>query len=407
MFYKLWENIKLAFISIWSNKVRALLTMLGVIIGVFAVVELLAIGEGVKSFVTKEIEGLGSNLIAILPGKMESGQFNPSSGIGVSTLTNDDVRVLKEDVSSIEAVSPMMLISSPIKYGDKSAPSALVLGATPDIFKVRDTKLDSGRVFEQKDEDEKERVIVLGYPIAQSIFGDENAIGKKVIIRGEEIEVIGVLEKPKQSASPFGGQSFDDAVYLPFSAGIELTNTEQVFRIVAKIKSDTDVKEAKEEIKKVILKNHKDSEDFTVFTQEDMVDLVGTILDVMRALLGALGAISLLVGGIGIMNIMLVSVTERTREIGIRKAIGASQLDILIQFLIESLILSLLGGGVGLGLSFGAAYIVKTKADFEPVITPEFIILAIAFSVLIGVIFGVAPAIRAARLDPIKALKYE
>lgn len=407
MFYKLWENVKLALISIRSSKIRSFLTMLGVIIGVFAVVELLAIGEGVKSFVTREIEDLGSNLITVLPGKMGAGQFNPAASVGVSTLIIDDVRILKNEISEIEAISPLMLISSPLKYGDKSTASAMVLGTEPDIFRVRDAKLDSGRVLNDSDEKNENKVMVLGYPVAKSIFGDESAIGKKVIIRDEEIEVVGVLAKPKQSASPFGGQSFDDAVYLPFSTGKNLTKTEQVFRIVAKIKANTDIKNAKEKIKEVILKNHKDSEDFTVFTQEDLVDLVGDILNVMRALLGALGAISLLVGGIGIMNIMLVSVTERTREIGIRKAIGASQFDILIQFLIESLVLSLLGGAIGLGLSFAVAYIVKIKANFEPVISPEFILLAIAFSVLIGVIFGVAPAIRAARLDPIKALKYE
>ncbi|HLC99609.1 MAG TPA: ABC transporter permease [Patescibacteria group bacterium] len=407
MLNKFWENIKIAFAAIWANKVRAFLTMLGVIIGVFAVVELLAVGEGVKSVVSKEIEGLGSNVLVVISGKITNGQFNAASSVGVSTLTVSDIEAVKKEVPHIDAVAPLMLISSPVKVGEKSSTTSLVIGTTPDFFRARDIKLDSGKTFTTDEEQNRRRVAVIGYPISKTFFEDTNPIGKKILIRGEELEVIGVLAKPKESASALGGPNFDDGVYLPFSTGEDLTKSSQVFRIIAKATSSEDIKTTKEDMRKTILKSHKDSEDFTVLTQEDLVGLIGTILDVMRALLGALGAISLVVGGIGIMNIMLVSVTERTREIGIRKAIGASSLDILTQFLIESLVLSLLGGVIAVGLSFGVAAIVSAQANFEPVITVPFIILAISFSLSIGIIFGVAPAIRAARLDPIKALKYE
>src|SRR3989344_247343 len=310
MLNKFWENIKIAFAAIWANKVRAFLTMLGVIIGVFAVVELLAVGEGVKSVVSKEIEGLGSNVLVVISGKITNGQFNAASSVGVSTLTVSDIEAVKKEVPHIDAVAPLMLISSPVKVGEKSSTTSLVIGTTPDFFRARDIKLDSGKTFTTDEEQNRRRVAVIGYPISKTFFEDTNPIGKKILIRGEELEVIGVLAKPKESASALGGPNFDDGVYLPFSTGEDLTKSSQVFRIIAKATSSEDIKTTKEDMRKTILKSHKDSEDFTVLTQEDLVGLIGTILDVMRALLGALGAISLVVGGIGIMNIMLVSVTE-------------------------------------------------------------------------------------------------
>lgn len=404
---KLLEHFKIAFGAIWANKARSLLTMLGVIIGVFAVVELLAAGEGMKSAISKEIENLGSNILVIVPGKVGGNQYNAAATIGVSTLTVDDVKMLRERVSEIESISPIMLISSPVRYQEKEIISSLVLGVQEHFFRSRGVPVNRGTLFAEKDQKERKRVVVLGDPVARELFGEDDPLTKMIMIRGEAFEVIGVLEKPKESTFSFGGPNFDQAIYLPFETGEELTRTSQVFRIFMKVKSGTDIPSLKTVVKTAMIENHQGSEDFTVFSQEDLVGLISSILDIMRALLGSLGAISLLVGGIGIMNMMLVSVTERTREIGIRKAIGASSFDILIQFLIESMVLSLLGGCTGIGFSVVVARVASFKAPFDFVVTPESILLAVGFSLGVGVLFGIAPAVRAAKKEPIQALRYE
>ncbi len=401
------EHVKIALSAIWAKKTRSFLTMLGVIIGVFTVIELLAVGQGVKTALSKEIERMGSNILVVVPGKLEPGQYNPSATLGVSTLTVGDGVELKKKISAISHVAPLMLISSPVESEGKTLTSPMVLGTSADFFGATETTLDSGQFFIAEDDLAARRVAVLGYPVARELFGDESAVGKQVNIRGEAFEIVGVLEEPEETISAFGGPNFDTAVYLPFKTGEAVTGTSQVFRILLRVRSAEEIPAVKEGILPLLKASHDGSEDFTVFTQEDLVGLLGSVLDLMTALLGTLGAISLLVGGIGIMNMMLVSVTERTREIGIRKAIGASSADILFQFLIESVVLSVLGGVIGIGLSLGSAWIVASQAPFELVITSDAIVLGLGFCLGVGVLFGVAPAIRAARQDPLRALRYE
>jgi putative ABC transport system permease protein len=401
------EHFKIALSAIWAKKVRSFLTMLGVIIGVFTVVELLAVGQGVKAALSKEIERMGSNILIIVPGKLEPGQYNPAATLGVSTLTVEDVDTLQQKIDTISHIAPLMLISSPVESEGKILTSPMVLGTTTDFFGVTESELSSGRFFTGQEGEESRRVAVIGYPVAQELFGSAESVGKKIKIRGEEFEIVGILEEPEETISTFGGPNFDTAVYLPFKTGEAVTETSQVFRILLRVQTAEEITPVKEGIPSILKENHDGADDFTVFTQEDLVGLLGSVLDLMTALLGTLGAISLLVGGIGIMNMMLVSVTERTREIGIRKAIGATSTDILFQFLIESIVLSVLGGLIGIGLSLGSAMLVASRAPFELVITSEAMLLGLGFCLGVGVIFGVAPAIRAARQDPLRALRYE
>lgn len=405
MFAMIFESLRIAFSAIWANKVRSFLTMLGIIIGVFAVIELVAVGEGVKAQVSKEIQGLGTNVLAVLPGKISEGGFNPASSVGASTLTDEDLQTIKDN-QFVQSASAVMLVSTPVKVADEVSSNYLVMGVEPAMFSIRELGAAGGRFFNDAENADRKRVAVLGYPVWQHFFGEE-AFGEKTIeMRGEQFTVIGVLPKPKTQAT-LGGPSFDDAVYLPFATAADVTKTNQIFRILVKAKDADSVKPAVDELKTSILANHKGSEDFSVLTQEETLNLLSSVLGILTAMLSALGGIALLVGGIGIMNIMLVSVTERTREIGIRKAVGASTRDIFLQFLIESVMLSVMGGVVALGLAFVGAGIVEAKSGFSLVISAQTSFFAIGFAVLVGIIFGVAPALRAARLDPVRALRYE
>ncbi len=403
------QTIKSAFKSLWANKTRSFLTMLGIIIGISSVASLMAISQGVKTDVSKQIKGLGSNLLIVIPGKFDTdsgfgGGANPSHMVGGNILTKEDVETAQEN-DKVEAAVPMMIVSATLKHQDKPAPSAMIVGSTPEIENITTGfELEKGRFITEKDEGKK--LIVLGGKIAKELFSDEDPIGKKVQVNLTDFEVVGTIEY-KESSSLFGGDEFQSICTMPLETAEDLVGTTQIHRILVKVKDAEDINSVKEKLQEAILKNHAQNDDFSVMSQEDLLDFLDTILEIMTALLTAIAAISLIVGGIGIMNIMLVSVTERTREIGLRKAVGATWGNILKQFLIESIILSLLGGLIGLAFTYGATQIIKLKTPLVPEITWQALAIAIGVAVGVGIIFGIAPAIRAARKDPIEALRYE
>ncbi|MEW6407923.1 MAG: ABC transporter permease [Patescibacteria group bacterium] len=401
------ENIKIALKALWSNKVRSALTMLGIIIGVFSVVILMGIGEGVRKGVSKQIQQLGSNIVTIVPGKIEEGQsFNPATTIGSTTLKNDDVSAIRDQVFEIEKISPLTLLGGVVSAGDVKSPTTMSLGVSEDFFAIVDDKLSEGRFFDKNDNEEKNKVAVIGYTTRKKLFNDNKALGEKIKVYNQDFEVIGVLEKEEEAAS-LGGMDFNNVAIIPYNTAVDITKNEQIFRIFAKAKSANQVDRAKDRIKEVMLAQHKGNDDFSVLTQKDLVSMFGSIMDLLTVMLSGIGAISLFVGGIGIMNIMLVSVTERTREIGIRKAIGATNFNILLQFLIEAITLSFWGGVFGLVLSFGAAFAIGKFTPISPDISLFSIILAVGVSLGVGIFFGLAPAIKASRKDPIEALRYE
>ncbi len=398
------ETFRVSLEAILSNKVRSGLTMLGVIIGVLAVILLVSIGQGAKVYITKELTGLGTNLLIIQPGKTSTkGGFHPPSAGTVRKLTYDDSQALRRRAWLLTDAVPVVLGTGTSKYQSRSR-DTMIIGTSPEFQRVRNLFVETGSFIQQGDVDSKEKVIILGRTVKDELFGQENPLGKVVTVSDARYRVIGVMMKKGTSL----GMDVDDIVYVPVTSGQELFDTDALFEIIATTPRAEDTDRAVAQIKDILIHRHARKEDFTIQTQGAMLATMNTILDVLTAALGGIAGISLLVGGIGIMNIMLVSVRERTREIGIRKAIGARNRDIMAQLMIEAMTLSGVGGIIGILLGVGLALLIPYFVTVLPTsVSLWSILMAFSFSVAVGVFFGVYPARKAALQDPIQALRYE
>lgn len=405
------ESIKLAFSAIWSHKSRSFLTILGIIIGITSVVMLLSLGEGVKNDVKKTVQGLGSNIAFVISGNikidgsggMNGGISNPANLISGDILKRTDVQAIKK-IEGVQTAAAMTLVAGNVKRGEILA-IATVAGVDvemKDIFTGLD--LQEGRFIQTTDQDKN--VVVIGSSVKKALFSEENPLGQKINIGKEAMEVIGYLSLPKSSGA-LGSNELDSLVFMPFDTATRFNkNEEKIFRIGIKIADEYDIKEVAKAVEKDMLTRHS-KDDFSVFTQEDILNSLGSILNMLTLFISAIAAISLIVGGVGIMNIMLVSVTERTREIGLRKALGATNGAILLQFLIEAIILCLLAGILSILVVKLTNGVVENKVGIEPQITFFAWLLALGSSVAVGIVFGMLPAWRASQKNPIQALHYE
>ncbi len=391
------ELINLALSSLKSNKLRSALTTLGIIIGVFSVILLVALGNGLQKYITDQISGLGSNILFVLPGKVGGTQ---GPGDSINKLTVSNAKYLESRINSIALVSPLISKITTVKFQNKSNKNTQVWGTSssfPDIIK---TDLVRGSFFTLAQEKSGGKVAIIGQTVVKNLFPTSDPIGKKILVSGGRYTVIGVSAKKGSSF----GQDQDNVVIIPFSTARKQFSIDTVNYIYLSAKSPELVNFVKKKATEILLSRFEE-DDFTIMTQEQTLQTVTSITSVLTIALGGIAAISLLVGGIGVMNIMLVSVTERTKEIGLRKALGARRIDILLQFLLEAVTLSLVGGLTGIVLGFFVSLIVSQF--FVADITPWSVILAFFFSVAVGIVFGIAPAIRASRLSPIEALRYE
>jgi putative ABC transport system permease protein len=404
------QSLLIAMRALRVNKMRALLTMLGIIIGIAAVIAMVAIGSGASKMISDQISSIGSNLLLVLPGSTTSGGMRSGSG-GAPTLTYDDARAIKAECPSVGEVAPTVRGSGQVVYGNQNW-STIVMGTTPEILTVREWPLVAGRNFSQSDVDGATKVCLIGQTIADNLFGDLDPIGKIIRIKKIPFTVIGLLARKGQSPQ---GQDQDDVIYVPLRTaqrkllGSQFPNV--VGAMMVQAKSADVLKKAEEEVTALLKQRHRIGPsrevDFSIRNLSEILAVSEQSSKVMSLLLGAVASISLLVGGIGIMNIMLVSVTERTREIGIRMAIGAKQRDILLQFLTEAVLLTTCGGVIGMVLGIAGAKLVAQLIGWPTLISPETIIIAFGFSAGVGVFFGFYPARKAASLNPIEALRYE
>lgn len=391
------ELFKLALSSLRSNKLRSALTTLGIIIGVFSVILLVSLGNGLQSYITNQIAGLGSNIIFVMPGKIGGSQ---GPGEGVNKLTMANVKYFEERMKSISTMSPIVSKITTVKYLNKSNQNTNIWGTSADFPDIIKTELEKGTFFTKNQERNGSKVAIIGPTVVKNLFPNTNPIGKKITISGGRFTVIGVSVAKGSSL----GQDQDNVVVIPLSTARKQFSIDLVNAIYLSANSPELVELVKKRAKEVLLARLEE-DDFTVMTQEQTLETVNNITNVLTIALGGIAAISLVVGGIGVMNIMLVSVTERTKEIGLRKALGAKRQDILLQFLLEAVMLSLLGGLIGIVLGLAASAIIAVF--FFATVTPWSVFLAFGFSMAVGVVFGIAPAIRASRLSPIEALRYE
>ncbi len=405
-------TLKVALVALRTNKLRSALTMLGIIIGVAAVIAMVAVGAGAQARVEDQIRSLGSNLIIVLPGTFTTGGVRMGSGTQ-STISEDDAYVLPREIPEIEAAAPLLRGSGQAVYGNSNW-ATQILGVTPEFFVARQWGVVSGKLIEQSDVDAAAKVVLLGQTVARTLFGEADPVGETVRVRRVPHTVIGVLDRKGQSMV---GQDQDDAVMIPITTarkrvlGGQQVRTRNVGTIVVKVRDGADVAVAEQQMRDLLRQRHRlqanQEDDFFVRNLSEVLAAQEASSRVLALLLAAIASVSLVVGGIGIMNIMLVSVTERTREIGLRMAVGARGRDILTQFLVEAVTLALIGGLAGIVLGVSASYAVGQLMSWRTELNPAAVVLAFGFAGAIGVFFGFYPARKAARLAPIDALRHE
>lgn len=400
-----------------AAKFRSFLTILGVIIGVAAVVIIFSVGRSAQELILDQIRGIGSNLIAVLPGASnEEGPPAAALGVTITTLKYDDLQEIrkKQNVPELEDAAGYVMGTAVVKYHEEELAMSFT-GTTSSYPIVESTEVTNGRFFTEEEETNLSRVVVLGVDVVDDLFGDDNPIGRKIKVNDYKFTVIGVLEE--REASGFGVSSQNETIFIPiFTAQKLIMGIDHVAAIRAKVGSLNDIPIAKENIE-IALRNQHDiddpsDDDFSVRDQASAVEIIGNVTDAIRYFLLAVGTISLIVGGVGVMNIMLIAVNQRIKEVGLRKAVGARNSDVLVQFLIESASISFLGGAIGIILGTAVSLIVSIIVNslgynWQFLISIESIIVAVAVSISIGVIFGLYPARKASNISPMEALRYE
>jgi len=407
----LWQTIGVAWEGIAINKVRSFLTMLGIIIGVAAVIIMMGVSAGTEATIADQIAGLGSNLIMVSRGF--GGARHPGErGFETEGLTYEDALAIGEQVSGVNGVVAEQMAASQIVRADSGTIETDVIGAMPDFPEVRGVELADGRFFTQQDLDRKAKVAVLAYTTAQDLFGDADPIGQSITAGNVRGTVVGVMDEK----GLVGQTDYDQRIYVPLTVAFQRFSFsrrfgERVMTIYVQADSPETIENAITQIDALLRRRHDltamDGADFTIYTQEDIIETQEATTEAFRSLLAWVAGVSLLVGGIGIMNIMLVSVTERTREIGIRQAVGAAPSDIRLQFLVEALVLSLVGGLIGVAVGVGGSWLFGQTSEMRTVVVLPSILLAFGSAAVVGVFFGFFPANRASQLDPIEALRHE
>jgi putative ABC transport system permease protein len=405
-------GVRIALRALRVNKLRSLLTMLGIIIGVGAVITMIAIGSGARAQVEEQIKALGTNLIIVLPGAVTAGGVRMGSG-SRPTLTEDDAYALQRELSDVQAAAPALRGTGHIVAAGANW-STVFFGVTPEYFEARNWTIAGGKAFDAQDVSSASKVVLLGETVARNLFGDDDPIGHIVRVRKVPMEVIGVLERKGQSLQ---GQDQDDVILMPITtarnrvlggSGVKLRT---VGSISVKVRDGVDMARAEAEIRNLLRERHRlqpnQEDDFTLRNLAEVLGAREESSRVMALLLAAVASVSLLVGGIGIMNIMLVSVTERTREIGLRMAVGARARDILSQFLVEAVTLAIVGGLCGIALGIAGSFAIAHFAGWRVDLDLQAIVLAVGFAAAVGIFFGYYPARKASRLLPIEALRYE
>ncbi len=403
------ENLRVAFRALRANKLRSILTTLGIIIGVAAVIAVVSIVQGLQFMITRELQGVGATYVMVLPKR------DPNQGPGVVArqvrLTWEDGRAIREQVSGIRLITPLVVApGQQVKFRDRQH-ATLLLGVNQDWPEVNNHEVEQGRFFSELDLDHRRKVAVVGRKVVEELDLGE-PIGKEIYVGSLPAVIVGVMEKRGQAL----GQDSDDLVFIPYATALSILGRNAGDQIQLRLQAESAavVDQVKDGIQQVLRSRHKiangQPDDFEVMLQDEILKTVGSVLGMVTTVVGAVVGVALLVGGIGIMNIMLVSVTERTREIGIRKAVGARRQDVLVQFLIEAVTLSLVGGSIGLlaGWGIGAGVAAALPGDWPPAHVPLWAVaVAFGFSAVVGIFFGIYPAGKASRLDPIEALRYE